>query len=302
MARKTVSLVLGSGGARGMAHIGVIKWLEENGYRIESVSGCSMGALVGGFYAAGKLDNYTEWLRKIDTLDMIKLLDLRGTGGLVSGETLMAKMKELIGDPLIEELPIKFTAVASDVKDEKEIWINKGSLMQAVRASISIPLFFTPHSYKGRSLIDGGILNPVPIAPTFDDNTDLTIAVNLSGEIDPDIALPVKKENHSVTSKIKEYLQNIAMPDAITDEYGMYDIVSQSLDAMQGTIARMKLAAYPPDIVIDIPRNLCGTMEYNRANEIIDYGYRTCEKVMRGEKQSRTGRRSDVLNQHQDVV
>lgn len=284
MKQKTVSLVLGSGGARGMAHIGVIKCLQEHGYKIESVTGCSMGALVGGFYAAGKLDNYTEWLRKIDTLDMIKLLDLKGTGGLVSGETLMEKMKELIGDPLIEELPIKYTAVASDIKEEKEIWINRGSLLQAVRASISIPLFFTPHQHIGRLLIDGGVLNPVPIAPTFDDNTDLTIAVNLGGEIDPTLSLPKdeKEEEQSVSSRIKEYLQNIAMPDAITEEFGMYEIVSQSIEAMQGTIARMKLAAYPPDLVIEVPRNLCGMMEFNRANEIIEYGYRICDKVLNG--------------------
>jgi len=263
-----------------MAHIGVIKCLEEYGYKIESISGCSMGALVGGFYAAGKLDNYTEWLRGIDTLDMIKLLDLKGSGGLVSGERLMEKMKELVGDPLIEELPIKFTAVASDVKDEKEIWINRGSLMEAVRASISIPLFFMPHPYNSRLLIDGGVLNPVPIAPTFQDQTDLTIAVNLGGENDPGISSPKKEENPSVTTKLKEYLQNIAMPDAITQEYGMYEIVSQSIEAMQGTIARMKLAAYPPDIIIEIPRNLCSTLEYNRAEEVIDYGYQLSRKTL----------------------
>ncbi|WP_345978034.1 patatin-like phospholipase family protein [Sulfurimonas sp. HSL3-7] len=282
MKQKTVSLVLGSGGARGMAHIGVIKCLEEHGYKIESVSGCSMGALVGGFYAAGKLDNYTEWLRKIDTLDMLKLLDLKGSGGLVSGETLMEKMRELVGDPLIEELPIKFTAVASDVKEEKEIWINRGSLMHAVRASISIPLFFTPHQHIGRLLIDGGVLNPVPIAPTFDDNTDLTIAVNLGGDIEPNLFPPKKEIDRSVSARIKEYLQNIAIPDTIMQEYGMYEIVSQSIEAMQGTIARMKLAAYPPDMVIEIPRNLCGMMEFNRANEIIEYGYRICGKRLNG--------------------
>lgn len=286
MTQKTVSLVLGSGGARGMAHIGVIKWLEEHGYKIESVSGCSMGALVGGFYAAGKLDNYTNWLRDIDTIDMIKLLDLKGTGGLVSGETLMEKMKELVGDPLIEELPIKFTAIASDIKDEKEIWINRGSLMHAVRASISIPLFFTPYQHIGRLLIDGGVLNPVPIAPTFDDNTDLTIAVNLGGVIEPNISSMKREVNHSVSFRIKEYLQNIALPESIVQEYGMYEIVSQSVEAMQGTIARMKLAAYPPDVVIDIPRNLCGTLEFNRADEIIAYGYDRCAKVMKNQKSS----------------
>lgn len=302
MKQKTVSLVLGSGGARGMAHIGVIKCLEEHGYRIESVSGCSMGALVGGFYAAGKLDNYTEWLRKIDTLDMLKLLDLKGTGGLVSGETLMEKMKELIGDPLIEELPIKFTAVASDIKEEKEIWINRGSLLHAVRASISIPLFFTPHQHIGRLLIDGGVLNPVPIAPTFDDNTDLTIAVNLGGEINPDLSLPEKEEEQSVSSRIKEYLQNIAMPDSITEEFGMYEIVSQSIEAMQGTIARMKLAAYPPDLVIEVPRNLCGMMEFNRANEIIEYGYRICDKMLNGGTAKSDVKALALTDQSADVV
>jgi NTE family protein len=279
MAQTTVSLVLGSGGARGMAHIGIIKWLEENGYKIESISGCSMGALVGGFYAAGKLDNYTDWLRDIDTIGMLKLLDFKGTGGLVSGETLMEKMKELVGDALIEELPVKFTAVASNVKEEKEVWITRGSLLEAIRASISIPLFFAPYAHNGRFLIDGGVLNPVPIAPTFQDNTDLTIAVNLGGSIKPNISLPMSKKNGSTASKIREYLQNIALPDAVTLEDGMYQVASQSFEAMQGTIARMKLAAYPPDIVIEIPRNLCGTLEFDRADEVIEYGYNLCGEV-----------------------
>ena len=278
---KTVSLVLGSGGARGMAHIGIIRWLEEHDYKIESISGCSMGALIGGFYAAGKLENYTEWLRELDTLGMLKLLDFRGSGGLVSGESLMVKMQELVGDHNIEELPIKFTAVASDVKEEKEIWMNQGSLLSAIRASISLPLFFTPHPYNGRLLIDGGVLNPVPIAPTFHDNTDLTIAVNLGGKVDLDISLPEPKKEENVSSKIKEYFSQMALPDAVTLETGVYQVADNSFDAMQGTIARMKLAAYPPDIEIEIPRNLCGTLEFNRAEEIIEYGYNLCEDIFK---------------------
>ena len=278
---KTVSLVLGSGGARGMAHIGIIRWLEEHDYKIESISGCSMGALIGGFYAAGKLENYTEWLRELDTLGMLKLLDFRGSGGLVSGESLMVKMQELVGDHNIEELPIKFTAVASDVKEEKEIWMNQGSLLSAIRASISLPLFFTPHPYNGRLLIDGGVLNPVPIAPTFHDNTDLTIAVNLGGKVDLDISLPEPKKEENVSSKIKEYFSQMALPDAVALETGVYQVADNSFDAMQGTIARMKLAAYPPDIEIEIPRNLCGTLEFNRAEEIIEYGYNLCEDIFK---------------------
>lgn len=280
MQKKTVSLVLGSGGARGMAHIGVIKWLEEHGYKIESISGCSMGALIGGFYAAGRLDNYTDWLRELDTLGMLKLLDFKGSGGLVSGEVLMNKMIELVGEHKIEELPLKFTAVATDMHEEKEIWLNRGSLIQAVRASISMPLFFTPYVYKEHLFIDGGVLNPVPIAPTFHDDTDLTIAVNLGGKVDPGLVLNKPKKEEGVSAKLKEYFTQLALPDVISQENSIYEVAGSSIDAMQGTIARMKLAAYPPDVVIEIPRNLCGTLEFNRADEIIAYGYELCERQL----------------------
>ena len=279
---KSVSLVLGSGGARGLAHIGIIKWLEENDYKIESISGCSMGALVGGFYAAGRLNDYVEWLRDVDVLDMLKLLDFKGSGGLVSGETLMAKMKEIMGEDIqIENLDLKFTAVTTDIDEEKEIWINKGSLLNAIRASISIPLFFTPHRYKGMLLVDGGVLNPVPIAPTFHDNTDLTIAVNLGADaIHGEKLLQNRdEEKSSFSSKITKYLSKITLPDSIKNEDGMYVIANKSFETMQGTIARMKLATYPPDVEIDVPRNLCGTFDFNKADKIIEYGYNLCNET-----------------------
>ncbi len=275
MKQKTVSLVLGSGGARGLAHIGIIKWLEEHNYIIESISGCSIGALVGGFYAAGKLDAYAAWLEDVDVLDMLKLLDFKGSGGFVSGEKLMNKLEEIVGDYMIEELPIRFTAVATDIDTEKEVWINKGSLLCAIRASISLPLFFTPYEYKGKLLVDGGALNPVPIAPSFHDTTDLTIAINLGAEASNEEFFPQTKKK---TTKIQEYLSKISLPDSITNEKGMYMVANQSFEAMQSTIARMKLATYPPDIEIDIPRNLCSTFEFNRVKELIEYGYNRCEK------------------------
>lgn len=280
MKKRSVSLVLGSGGARGLAHIGVIRYLEENGYEIKSISGCSMGALIGGFYAAGKLDVYTDWLIGLDTFAMVKLLDFKGSGGLVSGETLMNEMKKLLGEHTIESLPIKYTAIASDVKAEKEIWLNQGSLLDAIRASISLPLFFTPYHLNGRDLTDGGVLNPVPIAPTFHDKTDLTIAVNLGGHIDLSLTEVVADERDSFHEKIMGYLKSIAIPDTFTVEHSMIKIADQSFDAMQGTIARMKLSAYPPDIEIAIPRNLCGTLEFTRAQEMIDYGYDKCKQVL----------------------
>ncbi|MFT7004156.1 MAG: NTE family protein [Sulfurimonas sp.] len=278
MKKTKVSLVLGSGGARGMAHVGVIKYLEDNNYEIESISGSSMGALIGGFYAAGKLDVYVEWIAGLSVIDMLKLLDFKGSGGFVSGITLMAKMKELIGDYNIEDLPIKFTAVATNIDTEKEVWINEGSLLDAIRASISLPLFFTPYPYKGNLLVDGGVLNPVPIAPTFHDSTDFTIAVNLGGDILIKSPIKKKKEELPFSKKIKEYMSKISLPDAITTENGMYIIANKSFETMQSTIARMKLSAYPPDIEINVPRNLCGIFEFNRAKEVMDYGYKLCAK------------------------
>ena len=166
MTNKTVSLVLGSGGARGLAHIGVIQWLEENGYEIRSISGCSMGALIGGIYACGKLDVYEEWVRAISKFDIIRLLDVSwGSQGLVDGERIIEVLKELVGDRRIEELPIEYTAVAADVKREKEVWLKRGSLFDAIRASIALPLFFKPFEINGTKLLDGGILNPVPNIP-----------------------------------------------------------------------------------------------------------------------------------------
>ncbi|MGB5602030.1 MAG: patatin-like phospholipase family protein, partial [Gammaproteobacteria bacterium] len=182
MKKRTVSLVLGAGGARGYAHIGVIGWLQDHGFDIQSIAGSSMGALIGGIYAAGKLDTYTEWIRALEQTDVLQLLDLSfGSSGLFKGERIIQTLRDLIGDHNIEDLPLSFTAVATDLDAEKEVWLSKGPLFDALRASIAMPTLFTPFQYEGRRLVDGGLVNPVPIAPTLRDMTDLTIAVNLSG-------------------------------------------------------------------------------------------------------------------------
>lgn len=288
MNNKTVSLVLGSGGARGLAHIGVIHWLEKNGYQIQSISACSMGALIGGIYAMGKLDEYEQWVRAISKFDILSLLDVSwNTSGLFKGDKVINTLVELVGDQLIEELPIRFTAVAADIQNEKEVWINSGKLFDAIRASISLPMLFTPHVRKGVNLIDGGVLNPVPIAPTFSDITDMTIAVNLGGPIEAQHESPPQQPVHEDSSKkfhkkIAAYIKtrqksvNFKVPD-----WSVYDVANQAFDAMQSTIARTKLAAYPPDHTIEIPRNACGTLEFDRAAEMIELGYKKAEEVMK---------------------
>jgi NTE family protein len=278
--KTSVSLVLGSGGARGLAHIGVIHELQQNGYDIRSISGCSMGALIGGIFAAGKLDDFEQWVRAITKVDIVSLLDIAWQKhGLVKGDKIINTLVQLVGDKTIEELPIPFTAVAADVKNEKEVWINSGRLFDAIRASISLPLFFTPVDYKNGQLIDGGVLNPVPIAPTFNDDTDMTIAVNLGGPLEAKPKQAMQQESDSQIrssfhDKVSRYIEELqdSIKTRAANDWSAYDIADQAFDAMQSTIARQKLAAYPPDINIEIARNACGTLEFDRADEMIELG------------------------------
>jgi len=293
-----VSLVLGSGGARGLAHIGIIQWLEEAGYRIDSIAGASMGALVGGIYAAGKLDSYRDWVCALRSTDVLRFLDLSfSVGGLFKGERIIDTLREMVGDHAIEDLPLAFTAVATDIDRQREVWITRGPLFDAIRASIAVPTIFTPYEYQGLTLVDGALLNPVPIAPTFRDFTDLTIAVNLNGAPLP-AARPGGPTARQVTetterdlrSRIQQFL------DAITDnrpaphdrDLGMFELVSRSFDIMQNAIAAMKLATYAPDIVIEVPRDACAPYEFYRARELIDLGYRLAvDKVPRLDQPTR---------------
>jgi len=272
----SVSLVLGSGGARGLAHIGIIKWLEEHHYRINSISGCSIGSVIGGVYASGQLNKFEHWVKQLTLVDIASFMDISwGVSGLIKGDKLINTLKELIGDLLIENLPMKYTAVAADVKNEKEVWLTNGSLFDAIRASISLPLFLTPFAINGVELIDGGVLNPIPIAPVFSDNSDYIIAVNLGAKPTNGVNTISAKDNHS---KLKSNFGSLWKKDSkeanTIGQSGMYQIADQAFDAMQNTIARQKLAAYPPDVLIEIERNACGTLDFHKAEEMIELGYK----------------------------
>ena len=279
---RTVSLVLGSGGARGLAHIGVIRWLEAHGYHIASISGCSIGALVGGIHAAGKLDEFEAWIRTITPVDMVTLVDIAwSAGGVMKGDKLMDALKAIVGDLDIRDLSIAYTAVAANLEREKEVWFQTGPLFDAIRASISLPFILTPFMQNGEPLVDGGILNPVPIAPTFADRTDLTIAVNLGGDLDPNLAFPgpvpvLAEDGFRIETHLNRLIRSIgkSVIRKSREERSLQAIAQQAFDSMQNTIARQKLAAYPPDVLIDIPKNACTIMEFDRAAELIGLGYR----------------------------
>lgn len=288
----TVSLVLGSGAARGLAHIGVIEWLESHGYRIESIAGASMGALVGGIYAAGELDSYKQWLLALEKMDVVRFLDLAfSSEGLFKGDRLIDALRDVVGDRNIEDLPISYTAVACDLDRQREVWLTDGALFDAIRASIAIPTVFTPHRYRGMKLLDGGMLNPVPIAPTFKDLTDLTIAVDLNGRREADV-VPHKKAIpaavHASTSRrhatVQRFLDNIQSSIAQwqPSDPGLFDLLSNSFETMQNAISSIKLATYAPDVLIQIPRSACKAYEFDRAAELIELGHVLAEEAIAG--------------------
>ena len=275
--RKTVSLVLGSGGARGLAHIGVIQWLMENGYEIASISGTSIGALVGGIYASHKLDVYAQWVLALERKHVLRLLDPTiGKPGLFKGERIISVLRELIGDYAIEDLSIGFTAVATDLASREEVWLREGKLFDAIRASIATPLVFTPFRHGGRTLLDGALVNPVPIGPTLQDQTDLTVVVDLSGPTQilsvPHFSTPTAPDN-SYRKRIGKFI-NGRQPARVAAEprHGMLDVALASMQVMQDTISQLRLAAYSPDVAIAIPRNACSFYEFWRAEELIAIG------------------------------
>jgi NTE family protein len=289
--KETVSLVLGSGGARGLAHIGIIQWLQENDFDIRSVAGSSMGALIGGIFAAGRLEHYTEWVRALTKAHVLLLLDFSfSRAGLIKGERIIELLKELVGDRNIEDLPISFTAVAVDGETGKEIWLSRGSLFDAIRASIAIPTFFTPYDYQGRKLLDGGLVNPVPIAPTLKDLTDLTIAVNLNGKQHPCPNRQTLAEDQTLktsrhhTKRIKKFIDSLspAFAHEKPPTWGLFDVINHSFETMQSIITHMKLAANPPDVIIEIPKNACGAFEFYRAEEMIALGRLKAEAALGG--------------------
>lgn len=312
-----LSLVLGSGGARGYAHIGVIEELEAQGFQICSIAGSSMGALVGGIYATGKLPVFKEWVAPLQRFDVLRLLDwtLFG-GGFIKGDRIIGVLRELIGDLDIEDLPIPYTAVAVDLNSQREIWFSRGPLFDAIRASIAIPTIFRPHRHLGRLLVDGGLLNPLPVAPTLRDVTDLTIAVDVNASAEPlhapkdseatlaranepgdlgqatpellqeaDPAGAPDTSRHGYRRRISEFIESLVGKRervVVEREPGLVELFASSLDIVQETITRLKIAAQPPDLLITIPRNACAFYEFDRAEQLIELGrLRTREALAR---------------------
>ncbi|QRY45679.1 patatin-like phospholipase family protein [Mycolicibacterium boenickei] len=332
-----VALALGSGGARGYAHIGVINELQDRGYEVVGVSGSSMGALVGGLHAAGKLDEFADWARTLTQRAVLRLLDPSITAaGILRAEKILDAVRDIIGDATIEGLPIPYTAVATDLIAGKSVWLQRGPLDSAIRASIAIPGVIAPHVLNGRLLGDGGILDPLPMAPIAAVNADLTIAVSLSGG-DPGTApTPEDPERRPTTEWLNRMMRSTSAvldtasvramldrptaravlsrfgasippedssepvddegadgpvddPDAPevpepadVPKLGSFEVMNRTIDIAQAALARHTLAAYPPDLLIEVPRTACRSLEFHRAAEVIEVGRELAARALDG--------------------
>ncbi|MCF7221524.1 patatin-like phospholipase family protein [Marilutibacter chinensis] len=302
-----VALVLGAGGARGLAQIGVIEALLARGLKIVSVAGSSAGALVGGLYAAGQLEIYRDWLLGLNRAQMLRLLDpALGRPALFEGDRLIATLRELTGSPRIEDLPIDYTAVAVDLVRQREVWLREGDLWDAVRASIAIPGVFTPHRLHGRELVDGGLLAPLPIAASRLSDAQRLIAVDMHSWPERPPGAPARQEGEELHEsptdvpsggawrrRFDRWLHRNAGAAAdrhdggdaaalidVPGRMGFGELMARSLDTMQAQIARVQLALDPPELVIRIPRDACQFYEFWRAAELIELGRSEAGKAL----------------------
>jgi NTE family protein len=292
MGKKTVSLVLSSGGARGMAHIGAIEALEESGYKVVSIAGCSAGALIGGIYATGQLPKFKDWICNLDRIDVFSLMDFTfSSKGFIKGEKVFGELKKLIADCQIEELNIPFRCTAVEIPAGKEKIFKSGSLYEAIRASSSIPSVVTPAKIGKHEYIDGGILNPIPFNLITEKNKgDLLVAVDLNGPKEELMKVDKKEKmdsNLKLPSWLKDYQKKFAnyfyADDKPEKAKGMssVELLNFSFDLLQDKLSDLVIEKHPVDIIVEISREQAGTLEFHRAEELIHVGKKKMEDAIK---------------------
>jgi NTE family protein len=298
---KKVGIALGSGSARGWSHIGVIRSIVDAGIPITVACGASVGALVAGSLAAGFLDPLDRWARRLSWSHIIGFMDVMiPRSGLVEGERITGFLREILSDPMIEDLPIPFAAVATNLKTGKEVWLREGSLIDAVRASISLPGIFTPCGLNGQWLVDGGLVNPVPVSLCRAMGADIVVAVNLNSDImgKPRVRrMPSPPSNGrngvspGAQGRWAAFLSQTAQKGNLTlfrqifqeqPDRGptLFDVMATSVKIMQDAITRQRLLADPPDILVRPKLADIGLMEFNRAEESIEEGKRAMDRMI----------------------
>jgi NTE family protein len=291
---KKIALALSSGGARGLAHIGVIDEIQKRGYQIVSLSGSSMGAVVGGMYAAGTLPDFKNWVVKLTRMDVLGLIDFTlGTNGFIKGEKIFEEMQELgfIPDKSIEQLAKSMVILATDIINNKAITYNKGNLRQALRASISIPGVFTPVKSVNGLLVDGGVLYPLPLEQLKKDDADLVIAVDCNAIIPykmpkkVDIKHYESDEDKSTFDQLKEKWYEFFEGDEKNkldkaNKLGYIDLLYRVIQVMMNSATQQAIKDFPPDVFVETSKDACGVFEFYRAKDIIALGQQACAKAL----------------------
>ena len=280
---KSVSLVLSSGGARGLAHVGVIEELEKRGYQIAEIAGCSAGALVGGMYAAGKMAEFKDWICHLDRLDVFSLMDFTfSSRGFIKGEKVYNALKKVVIDCQIEDLAIPFYCNAVDYRSGKEVIFREGSLYAAIRASGSIPTVFQPARYLRDELIDGGVLNPVPLSLLQHSEENMIVVVGLNAG-DSEMVIHPKKDASgksfiAMPSWVSDYRNKMRQyfPEQVKEEkpasLSSISLMTRSFDLLQDRFSALLIEKHEVDVSIQIARNQAGTLEFHRAEELIEVG------------------------------
>lgn len=274
--KKDIRLVLSSGGARGLAQIGAIQSLEEHGFRIRSVCGSSIGAVIGGLYAMNKLDDYTEWIKTLDKSAVWGLMDFALTGkGLIKGDKVFDKMKTFIPDVFIENMEIPYVAVATDVLKRKEMVFDQGSFYDAARASIAIPALITPVHHLETILVDGGVLNPIPFDHIKPVERSLLVAVNLYGPVEGKHVEHIEPDDEEDEDKDKSGFFNSLLRIISTSDkksLGYIGLLTTISTMMLSKMAELSIRVHQPDIVINVPGDSASTFEFFKADELIALG------------------------------
>lgn len=282
MINKNVALVLSSGGARGLAHIGVIEGLLKKGFNITSISGSSIGAFVGAYHATGNLSGYKNWVINLDKMDLFKLFDFTfSTQGFVRGEKVFKVLEGMFPDQNIENFPIPYTAIATDARYKKEILFNNGSMYKALRSSMSIPTVFTPVKMKDMELIDGGVINPLPIDRVKRMPNDILVVVNANAQTGymPEASTTQEEKSYlslmdSFFTKWGKYLPGTS---TVEKKLGFFDIMNRSIDLMQDKISELTIEKHQPHMLINISKDACSTFEFYKAKELIKMGEKAFE-------------------------
>jgi len=290
--RPTVALALGGGAARGWAHIGVINALRERGIQVDMVCGTSIGALVGAAYAAGQLTRLEEWVRALKWQDVVGFLDLTlSKGGVIQGRRVFEELRRHYGVERIEELQLPFGAVATNLNNGLEVWLREGSVMQAVRASASLPGLFTPVYHNGHWLVDGGLVNPVPVSLCRAMGAELVIAVDLflqrtiplndgeKPEQEDDDEESWFASAREITARMWEMGVKQKLLGAVGGEPSIFEVVSGSIHIMQMRISRSRMAGDPPNLLIAPVVENIGLMDFHRAAEAIEEGARAVKRI-----------------------